>query len=280
MERQYLSKEFKVTDWDALQPFFEDLKERPLKSEKDLENWFKDRSELEAVLSEDGAWRYIKMTCDTTDDKLRDSFNYFVQELQPKIAPYSDELNRKVVKSEYLDNLSNQAGYDILIRETKKEIEIFREENIPLITELQTEAQEYGKISGAMTIELNGEEKTLQQAAVELLSTDRKWREEVYHKISTRRLLDCNKLDDLFNKLIGLRHKVAKNAGFNNYRDFMFKAMGRFDYSPQDCFDFHDAVASEVTPLLNDFAETRKKKLGVESLKPLMPTQRPQKAYF
>ncbi|MEN8249317.1 MAG: M3 family oligoendopeptidase, partial [Bacteroidota bacterium] len=268
MERQYLNKSFIVTDWEPLKPFFDDLTERPINSKEELIKWFKDRSELEAVLSEDGAWRYIKMTCDTTDEKLRDNFNYFVQEISPKIAPYSDKLNRKAVESKYLEVVSEQLGYDIMIREMKKEIEIFREENIPLQTELQTEAQEYGKISGAMTIVLKGEEKTLQQAAVELQKTDRKWREEVYHKISTRRLLDRNKLDDLFNKLIGLRHKLANNAGFENYRDYMFKAMGRFDYTPRDCFDFHDAVASEVVPLLNDFAETRKKKLKVDSLKP------------
>lgn len=268
MERKYLEKSYKVADWESLKPFFDNLVKRNINSKNELIEWFKDRSELEAVLSEDGAWRYIKMTCDTTDDNLRDRFNYFVQEIQPKIAPYSDRLNRKAIDSEFLDELSKQPGYNIMIREMKKEIEIFREENIPLQTELQTESQEYGKISGAMIINLNGEEKTLQQAAVELQKTDRSWREEVYHKISTRRLVDRTKLDKLFDKLIDLRHKVAVNAGFDNYRDYMFKAMGRFDYTPKDCFDFHDAVATEVVPMLNDFAEMRKSKLAVGSLKP------------
>jgi oligoendopeptidase F len=268
MERKYLDKSFTVTNWQALQPFFDDLLNRGIKSKADLLAWFRDRSELEAVLSEDGAWRYIKMTCDTTDEKLRESFNYFIQEIQPQIAPYSDKLNKKVVASEYLEAVSALPGYDIMIRELKKEIEIFREENIPLQTELQTKAQEYGKISGAMTVELKGEEKTMQQAAVELQKTDRNWRQEVYHKMSTRRLLDRNKLDELFKVLIGLRHQVAQNAGFDNYRDYMFKAMGRFDYSPQDCFDFHDAIANEVVPFLNDFANTRKEKLALDRLRP------------
>jgi oligoendopeptidase F len=268
MERNFLDKSFKVTDWQVLQPFFNDLLEREISSKEELLVWMQDRSELEAVISEDGAWRYIKMTCDTTSEEIREHYNYFIQQIAPEIAPYSDKLNKKAIASAYLNELEQLPGYDIMIRELKKDIEIFREENIPLQTELQTRAQEYGQISGAMSVELHGEEKTLQQAAVELQKTDRAWREKVYHKISTRRLLDRNKLDDLFNKLIELRHQVAKNAGFNNFRDYMFKAMGRFDYTPQDCFDFHDAIATEVVPFLNDFAKTREEKLAVDKLRP------------
>ncbi len=253
-----MDKDFKVTDWASLQPYYDELLARPLNSKDDLLTWFRHRSELEAVISEDGAWRYIKMTCDTTDDKLREDFNYFVREIQPQIAPYSDKLNRKAVACPYLDEVAHLRGYDIMIRELKKEIDIFREENIPLQTELQTKAQEYGRIAGAMTVTLKGEEKTLQQAAVELQSTDRQWREEVYAKISARRLVDRQRLDELFGELIRLRHQVAVNAGFANYRDYMFKAMGRFDYTPQDCFDFHEAVATEVVPLLNELARQRK----------------------
>jgi len=268
MERKYLEKSFTVSNWQELNPYFDELLERPIESKEELIVWFKDRSELEAVLSEDGAWRYIKMTCDTTDDKLRENYNYFIQEIAPNIAPYSDKLNKKVVENKYLADLLKLPGYDIMIRELKKDIEIFRDENIPLQTELQTESQKYGQISGDMTIELKGEEKTLQQAAVELQKTDRAWREKVYHKISTRRLLDRVKLDDLFNKLIEKRDQVAKNADFDNYRDYMFTAMGRFDYSPKDCLDFHDAIATEVVPFLNEFAATRKANLSVDKLRP------------
>jgi oligoendopeptidase F len=108
----------------------------------------------------------------------------------------------------------------------------------------------------------------LQQASVFLMSTDRKKREEVYHKITNRRLQDREALDQLFTKLVALRHQVAINAGFKNFRDYMFKALGRFDYTPEDCFKFHEAIQHEVVPLLNDFAKERKKSLRVDSLRP------------
>ncbi len=265
--RGFIPEDFKVTKWNEIEPFFNDLLNREISSKEKLEKWFLDRSELEAILSEDMAWRYIRMTCDTEDEELREKYIYFVQEIQPKIAPLSNKLNESALQNSYLDQL-NHTGYDIMIRGLKKEFEIFREENIPLFTELQTESQKYGQISGAMTVDIDGKEMTLQQAAVLLQSTDRELREEVYNKISNRRLKDNATLNQLYSKLISLRHQVGKNADFDNYRDYMFDAMGRFDYTPQDCFAFHQSVATEVVPLLDDLSGKRKETMGLDILRP------------
>ncbi|WKV12533.1 M3 family oligoendopeptidase [Marivirga harenae] len=267
-ERQFLPKDFKVKDWETLKPYFEKLLDQDIDSDADLKKWFADLSELEAVVSEDMAWRYIKMTCDTTDEKLAASFEDFVRNIQPHIAPYSDKLNRKALASPHLSAVKEKEGFDIMIREMEKDVRIFREENIPLETEISSLSQQYGAISGAMDIEHEGKELTLQQAAVKLQSTDRKLREEIYQKISSRRLDDKEKLDDLFNELVKLRTEVAINAGFDNFRDYMFASMGRFDYTPQDCFDFHDSVKSEVVPLLDEIARERKEKLDIDKLRP------------
>lgn len=266
--RKFLPEDFVLTSWGRLKPFFDDLLERPLNSTQDLRKWFADRSELESVISEDLAWRYIRMTCYTENQEYLKSYQDFIQNIQPEIAPVSDKLNRKAAGSEFLDTLAREEGYGILIRNLRKEIEIFREENVPLFTEISTETQKYAQISGAMTVEVDGKTLTLQQAAVYLMSPDRAKREEVYRKINERRLRHKEELDALFTKLIQLRHQVAVNAGFSNFRDYMFKALGRFDYTPQDCFDFHEAIQHEVVPLLNEFARERMQRLGVGSLRP------------
>ncbi len=267
-KRHFVGEDSKVTTWEEIKPFFDALLNRQINSAIELRQWLKDRSELESILSEDMGWRYIKMTCFTENEEYRKAYHYFVEQIQPNIAPVADLLNKKCFENQYLDELSSLAGYDILIRNLKKEIEIFREENIPLLTEIATDTQKYGQLSGAMMVELNGKEVTLQQASVVLMSIDRAKREEAYRLISERRLKDKEELDTLFTKLIHLRHQVAANAGFVNFRDYMFKAYGRFDYAPKDCFDFHQSIANEVVPLLNKISQERKECLKLTSLRP------------
>ncbi len=266
--RKFLPESFATTSWDVLKPYFDNLLERKINSLDDLKKWFHDRSELESVISEDLGWRYIRMTCYTENKEYLKAYQDFVEHIQPEIAPVSDQLNRKAAACEFLDQLSKVEGYDIMIRSLKKDIEIFRDENVPLYTEMNLLAQKYAQINGAMTVDVDGKEITLQQASVFLMSPDRIKREEVYHKITERRLKDREELDNLFTSLIQLRHKVAVNAGFENFRDYMFKSLGRFDYTPQDCFNFHDAIQNEVVPLLNEFSKERKKQMKLDKLRP------------
>ena len=267
LPRHYLPEDFKVTDWNSLEPYFKELLERPIQSLADLEKWMKDMSELEAVVSEDACWRQIRMTCDTENKELEQAFVYFVTGIQPKIQPYADKLNRKLVESPYTAALPREK-YFTYLRGVKKNIELFREENIPLQSELSVLQQQYGVIAGKMTVEINGKEYTLQQAAKFLENPDRRLREEVYHKINQRRLQDKDALNDLFTTLVTKRHQVARNAGFENYRDYKFRDLGRFDYTKEDCFRFHEAVKQHVVPLVNRIYEQKKQKLGLDPLRP------------
>lgn len=266
--RKFLPENFSVLSWDVLKPFFDNLLDRNLNSVGDLKKWFQDRSELESVIGEDMAWRYINMTCYTENEVYKKSYQDFVQNIQPQIAPVSDQLNKKAASSSFLQDLAHIEGYDIMIRSLKKEIEIFRESNVPLYTEINTETQKYAELSGAMMVTIEDKELTLQQASVLLMSTDRKKREEVYHKIVERRLQDKEALDSLFSTLIKLRHQVSVNADFKSFRDYMFKSLGRFDYTSKDCFNFHDAIEHEVVPMLNQLALERKVALKVSDLRP------------
>jgi oligoendopeptidase F len=267
LPRSFIPEDFKLTDWATLEPFFKELKERQINDAAGLEKWMQNLSELEAVVNEDACWRQIKMTCDTENKSLEEAFNYFCMEIQPNIQPYVDALNKKLLASPFLDSLDTKIYFPYL-RGVKQSIELFREENIPLQAEVSVLQQQYGQVTGAMAVTFNGEEYTLQQAAKFLENPDRSIREDVYRKIQERRLLDKDKLDELYDKLIDLRNTEAKNAGFENYRDYRFKELGRFDYTKEDCFQFHDAVKKYVLPLVNDIYNKKKEKLGLDSLRP------------
>lgn len=267
LPRHFLPKDFTLSNWESVEPYFKNLEERNISSIADLEQWLKNASELESVVSEDACWRQIKMTCDTENKELEEAFNFFMMEIQPKIQPYADMLNKKLVDCPFTKDL-DQSKYYTYLRNVKKNIELFREINIPINAELNVMQQQFGVISGKMTVEVNGQEYTLQQAAKFLEDPDRSIREEVYHKINKRRLQDKVELNELFSSLLKKRHQVAVNTGFENFRDYRFAELGRFDYTKEDCYQFHEAVKLHVMPLVNQLYEAKKKKLGLDTLRP------------
>ncbi|MBY0245812.1 MAG: M3 family oligoendopeptidase [Sphingobacteriaceae bacterium] len=265
-QRNYIPQDLTI-DWINLEPIFNELLTREIQDVEKLEQWLKDKSELEAALEENFAWRYIKMSCDTENEQLRNDFQYFAEEIEPKISPLANDLNKKLMNSEFVNQLDTDK-YFVYLRGIKKSLELYRDENVPLFTKLQVTQQKYQSITGAMSVTIEGKEYTLEQASNFLKNTNRALREQAWKTIQARRLEAKAELNALFDELVVLRHQVAVNAGFENYRDYMFQALGRFDYGVKDCYDFAEAIEKEVVPVLKNIAENRQEKLGLNLLKP------------
>jgi len=265
--RSFLPDNFVISDWESLAPYFTALEQRTIDSVRELEQWLRDASELEAVISEDVCWRQIKMTCDTENKALEESFNYFMRELQPRIQPWSDKLNRKLLASTFVDQLP-VATYATFLRNIRKQIDLYREVNVPIQSEISVLQQQFGVIAGKMTIIVQEQEYTLQQAAKFLEDEDRSLREQVYLQIAERRYQDRDSLDQLFDQLLQKRNQLALNAGMKNYRDYRFLELGRFDYDHTMCEQFHQAVKEEVMPLVNEIYAKKKERLGLTTLRP------------
>lgn len=266
-ERTFLPDNFIIDQWKNVEPFFIDLENRSIDTKEEFEKWISDQSELEAVVSEDLAWRYIKMTIDTKDKELADAYAFFVKEIQPHLEPYSFRLNKKLSASPFKSDFKDEA-YKIYFRGVDTAIKLFREENIPLNMELAEKSQIHGAVSGAQSIEHDGEKITMQKASSLLKENDETLRKSIFDKMAARRGEDTEQLDDLFTELIQLRHKVATNAGYDNFRDYMFDELGRFDYTKEDCFDFHQSVKEEIVPLVKQFSKKKAELMGKEKLKP------------
>ncbi len=266
-KRTFVAENFDPSTWEAIEPYYKNLLDRNINSLDELKNWLKDWSELDAVLGEIGRWIYVRTTIDTSDEKAKAALMNQYVNIYPKLSVQVNLLDKKFVSSPFIDEL-DQDVFFTTIRKTKKSLELFREENIPLQSELNMKQSTFDQIAGAQSIHYNGTELTVQQAQVYLKSNNREQREEIFRLINERRLQDAEKLDSLLTELIQLRTQIAKNAGFENFMEYRFNELARFDYTPADCLKFHASIEEVLMPLVNQLFEERKKELGLDTLKP------------
>ena len=262
----YVHDDFDPSSWKEVEAYTEELLNRKISCSKCLEGIIRDASELSEHISEKGALLYIGMTCDTENEEKKGAFLDFVENVRPKLSEFSDSLNRRIVGHEAVEDLPER--YDLMIRSMKNDVEIFRKENIPLSveqTKLVTEAQ---TINGAMSVEYEGEEYTIPEMRVFLESNERSVREGAWKAVADRRLEDEGRLSEIFDQLIVIRNEMAINAGFETYTDYMFRAMERFDYTKDDCLEFHDAIEAVCVPLMREINSRRIKSLSLGSLRP------------
>ena len=265
--RSFVPDDADLGNWDDIEPLFKQLLARNIDSTADLEQWLLDNSELGACISEERSERYIQMTCDTADAEKERAYLHFLENIAPLCKPYGDALNRKFADNEYRVALDAKR-YGVLGRAIDAELELYREENIPLQTEVAKLAQEYQKIIGLMTVEFRGEERTMPQMAKYVEEPDRSLRQEAWELLSARRLQEREAIDDIFDKQIGRRQQIAGNAGFDDYRGYAFKAMQRFDYTIEDSERFQESVREFVVPLHRGMAVERLKLLQIDVLRP------------
>lgn len=267
LKRQFIAVDLQIENWSDVESYFTNLQTRNLQTVSDLELWLSNRSELDSVLEEEMAWRYIRMNCNTADEAAAQLFNHFVSTIEPQAQTQSNELDKKLVESPLCKQLDH-AKYQTILRIIEQQIKLFRDENVPIIAELQQESQQYGVVNSQMMVEHDGQEMTLQRAANLLKDTNRKVRETIYRKISDCRQAQAIVLDDLFTSLLKKRHAIAKNAGFETFRDYKMAELCRFDYSVDDCFAFHEAIRTRVMPLVHKLNESRRRSLQLDSLRP------------
>jgi oligoendopeptidase F len=235
--RQFVPNGADLGEWAQMEPLFNELEKRvrAAKSAADLEKWLLDWGELSAALDEESSKRYIAMTCHTDNAEAEKAYLRFVEEIEPACKPRQFALDQLYLGHPARQELPRHR-YEVFDKHTAVRVELFREQNVPLETEEAKLSQQYQKLSGSLTVQFRGEEKTLVQMSRYLEEPDRALREEAWQLVARRRLEEAEKFEEIFDQLVRLREQIAKNAGFSNYRDYAFKARGRFDYTAEDCF--------------------------------------------
>ncbi len=267
--RRFVPARVDVGDWGQLAPLFDLLEERPAacSSVAGFEQWLLDWSELNAALDEEGSKRYIAMTCHTEDAGAERAYLWFVENVEPNVKARQFRLEQLYLEHPIRAQLP-QARYEVFERGVRAHVELFREENIPLETEEAKLGQQYQKLSGSLTVQFRGEEKTLVQMGRYLEEPDRALRQVAWELVANRRLKEAERFEEIFERMIRLRETIAANAGLPNYLEYAFRARNRFDYGPEDCLRFHEAIELEVMPALKELQAERRRQLGFPALRP------------
>ncbi|MBZ0173221.1 MAG: M3 family oligoendopeptidase, partial [Phycisphaerales bacterium] len=264
---RFVPADLDAATWERVEPLWRALMDRPVESAGELEAWLLDRSELDAACSESAAGLYINMTCDTADEAAAGAYRAYIEKVAPKMKPAAFKLDTRQAALAERFGLTGDR-YEVLHRDTKADVDLFREENVPLQTRLETLSQDHQTVTGAMTVEFDGQTRTMPRMAVYQESTDRGVRERAWRACAERRLRDRDRIDGIFDEMVGLRHTVALNAGFDSFTGYMFAAKHRFDYTPETCFAFHEGVEKEIMPLCARLDAERRDALGLDALKP------------
>ena len=248
--------------WADYEPYYRDLEERPL-SEENIQAWLDDWSRL-AETADEQYWRLdIATTVNTADAQSEEQFNKYIEEIQPQVKTAEQRLKDKLLAS----GLSPK-GFETALRRMQAEAQIFTEKNLPLLAEEQKLTTEYNKLRGALTVRWEGEERTYTQMLALLYETDRSVRQRAWETREARLMQERQNINELWEKFMSVRRKIAENAGMPDYRAYMWQQKFRFDYSPEDCKSFHAAIEEVVVPAATRALERRRQRLGLDTLRP------------
>jgi len=254
------------TDWSTLEPQLQRLHDRPIGSVAELQRWILDWGDLAAGVDEERARRYVAMTGRTDDPRVEREYLEYVENLLPRVKPWWFRLQEQLLACPFVDALP--ARWTVFVRQARNEVAIFRPQNVPLQVDDEKLKLEYNQIASRQTVDWDGRTLTLDQVGKFLVEPDRALRQRAWEAISRRRLQDAEILDELYDRMIRVRHRIAGNAGFDNYRDYAFRDRGRFDYTPDDCARYRDAIAEIVVPAAHKLSARRCRRLGVDTLRP------------
>jgi oligoendopeptidase F len=253
---------FAEATWDDILPYYQELAARSL-DQSNVEGWLRDWARLEEMVAEASAIAYNAYTTDTESEAKEAAQVRFSSEIEPQMHEQHVGLSKRLLDLGY-----EPANTETLLRSFRNQLAIFREENVPLVGDEERLNTQYNKITGGMTVEWEGKEIPLPRLQPYLLDPDRAVRERAW-RLGTRPYIEQHDaLAVLFDQQYALRQQMAKNAGFANYRDYMHRAKDRFDYTPEDCERFHQAVEQTVVPAVARRLERRRQRMGLDTLRP------------
>lgn len=239
--------------------------------------------------------KFINAASFVEADQLMNSINIIRNEFDSmKIIAfinYSNDTNNKnfIAEQDYFDNnypLFNDFVFNYYKALTgssfKKELtekygnHLFEIADISLksfcheiIEDMQKEnhlCSEYVKLKASAKINFDGKELNLQELEPYMESVDRDIRHKAF--IAYWKFFDDNSkvLDEIFDKLVYLRHDMAIKMGYKNYKELGYARMKRMDYNEIMVTGFRNDIKKYIVPLAEKLRVKQSKRLGFDKL--------------
>jgi oligoendopeptidase F len=260
---EFIPTDLNIQSWEDLKPYFNTLLNTKDTSGQALSDLILHYSETLSVFHEQNAWAYINMTRETDNKEYLDRHELFASVISPELEKAANDVEKLIVAHPAFESLDDQR-YGQFKKKLKRELELYREENVDLSAEISKLSTQYDQLVGGMSVVIDGEEMPMPRAAVKLQSADRLLRKEAWLAIGEKRYSVKDEADRIYNEMVKLRVQIAKNAGYDNFRDFAHDRLQRFDYTPEHALAFHDAIEQFVVPLAKDIAASHRDKLGLD----------------
>lgn len=264
--RKYVPQNLNCADLKQLTRLYQELLKRALPTVVSVQKWMDDWRELSEVVGEYNSLTYIRKSVDTRDKRAQADYLHLIQEIHPALAPFKDKLNKKLLAHPLRKKFPKR--WALMMKSRQNAVDLFREKNIPLERQADETALKYSQLMGKLEVTFEGKKQTLVQMGRYLEVTDRDLRRRAWETTVRRRYQEKDRIDAFYDRLVKLRHRIARNAGYPNFRDFCHQSYDRFDYTPKDCFVFHDAVEAVVMPAVQKLRERRAREMGLDALRP------------
>ena len=253
-------------DWRTIQPHVDALLAAEL-TPATADAWLQQWSDLASVLYEAQAQVNRKVTENTADEEADRQFLVLVEQIVPQKRVAEQALRDRLLTLQAHGYTPGSDSVELL-RRFRAEADIYRAENVPILSELLKLGNQFDKIMGGLSIDWNGTAETIPQARLHWQSQDRTEREKSWRQVMAVYLAQRETLNALYLQMLAQRSQIAHSAGLADFRAYKWQELARFDYTPADCLTFHDAIEHEVVPLARKIYAQQAGKLGLGALRP------------
>lgn len=207
----------------------------------------------------------VRSCIDTTDPFYEKEQEYFDENI-PYFSAFEQEFFIVLCKSNFKEQLIQKFG-ETIFKQIEVNLKTFNEKIIP---DLQVENKlrsEYSKLMASAKIEFDGKINNLSQMSPYMQSLNRETRKKASDLVADFLEEKSNAIDDIYDKMVKVRTKIAHTLGFSNFTELGYARLGRIDYDAKMVANYRKQVYEDVLPVVKKIIQKQAERLGISDMK-------------